>query len=168
VVRWLEIRKTGPTSCSMNSANDRMVNFAVLLLASFFAASPSFANTRSSQQASGPFSAPVQALKRPQLITQSVPDSQGKKRSEAAWKMRIKTITTQRVQAEVNARREAALKAAIAQEKIAARAPASVGRVSTKGSPTRTMKRFALANHSARTSAGMRAFTPSRASTRLR
>jgi hypothetical protein len=150
----------------MNSANHRMVNFAVLLLASFFAASPSFANTRSSQQ--GPFSAPVQALKRPQLITQFVPDSQGKKRNEAAWKLRIKTITTQRLQAEVNARREAALKAAIAQVKIAARAPASVGRVSTKGSPTRTMKRFALAYHSARTSAGMRAFTPSRASTRLR
>jgi hypothetical protein len=138
---------------------------AVLLLASFLAAVPSLAHARASQQTSG---APLQALNRPKLVAQSARDSLGTKRSEAAWKVRIKTITTQRVQAEVNARREAALKAAVAQEKIAARAPASVGRVSTKGSPTRTMKRFALANHSARTSPGMRAFIPSRASTRLR
>jgi hypothetical protein len=164
----LEIRKTGPTFCFMNCANDRMIKSAVLLIASFLAAVPSLAYARASQQTSGTSGAPLQALNHPKLISQSARDSQGKKRSEAAWKVRIKTITTQRVQAEVNARREAALKAAIAQEKIAARAPASVGHVSTKGSPTRTMKRLALANHSARTSAGTRAFTPSRATPRLR
>lgn len=152
----------------MIHANDRVVNSAVLLLASFLAAVPSLAHARASQQTSGASGALLQTSNRPKLITQSARDSLGTKRSEAAWKVRIKTITRQRVQAEVNARREAALKAAIAQEKIAARAPASVGRVSTKGSPTRTMKRLALANHSARGSTGMRVVTPLRASTRLR
>ena len=141
---------------------------AVLLLASLLASIPSWAHARASQQTSGASGASLQALNRHKLVTQSARDSLSTKRNEAAWKVRVKTITTQRVQAEANARREAAVKAAIVQEKIAARAPASVGHVSTKGWPTRTMKRFALVNHSARTSAGMRAFTPSHAPARLR
>jgi hypothetical protein len=83
-----------------------------------------------------------------QLNAKARAEALAKRHTDSVLKAKIKVITARSVQLEVRRRNEAALKAAIAQEKIAALAPASVGRVpGKKASDLAKNKRLSLARH---------------------
>jgi hypothetical protein len=108
----------------------------VLILVAAVGGAPSLAyglTPAQSAEAAAKTSTEMSTRLNAQAMAKAAAERLARKKAESVLKAKIKVISTRSVRSEVRLRNDAAMKAAMAQERIAARAPDSVGRVPGKG-----------------------------------